>query len=225
MKPLTEILPNTSRALADPRFHAEREGQQQRGRADVDMPTEVAKVFATFSRFFGARWERTATDAKAPAVWQRALELAHMTPAQIRHALEQSSQLAWPPTTGEFIALGKFDEPSDADAFREAARWACGRKPADENWSHPAVATAAAKLGARKLRLDGEAEARRAFLAEYRECINAHRRGRLQPRAPMFALESPERSRPHITPEERKRVKSTHIAELARFFGRSEEPA
>lgn len=219
MRQLTEILPSTSSALAKAEPAPAR--GPRRG-PDVDMPAEIAKVFATFARCFGARWERTGNDRQAPVVWQRAFEVAGLTPAQIRFGLERSSQLAWPPTTGEFIELATFDEPSEADAFREAATWASGRKPADEAWNHPAVAAAAAKIGAHRLRLATEVEARRIFAVTYRQCIADHRAGRLPDLVPRYALPSPGQCRPVITPEQRKRVRATHIADLAKFFGAGE---
>ena len=142
-----------------------------------DLAPAVAQVSMVFARLFHHRWQRAGADPKTLATWQRAFEVAGLTPTDIQRGLRAAALLTWPPTAGEFIDLCHEPVPSLEAALAEAARWSHTVEIHDGTWSHPAIGAAARKVGDHALRHLDERSLARRFEPLYREAITQHRAG------------------------------------------------
>ena len=90
------------------------------------LPEAVAIVFGTITRLRGgdSRWSEVARDPKSLRVWERALELAGISPDDAMTGLAKLCQLELPhpPTAGQFIRLCRPPMPTDAESLAEAQR-------------------------------------------------------------------------------------------------------
>ena len=141
---------------------------------DDPLRAEVATLFSAFARLFGHKWERTFADDKARAVWLATMRHARIDAAKVRIGLAAASQLAWPPSAGEFAGMCTPPATSDREAFREAMARARGVELA---WSHPAIGAAYLDVGSWHLRTATERDGFSAFAASYRQMRERYGRG------------------------------------------------
>jgi hypothetical protein len=179
---------------------------------DPALAKAVALLFSTFNRVFGAqpRWTEMARDPRTMAVWERAFQLANLTPDQIRHGLARASLLEWAPSPGQFVGLCRPPSPTDADALAEAGSWARA-DGAQHEWSHPAVGAAARQVGPWYLRNLPHRELVRLWAKTYADMLGRHARGEALEVPVTLALEHD--AKPSRTPESDARSRQI-IAEL-----------
>lgn len=130
------------------------------------MALAVATVFRTFARAFGGRWAAVGTDPKAPIVWERKLLAAKVRPEQVLAAVAPATDLAFPPTLGEFVALCRPKLPDEVAAITEAGRWARGEAV---QWTHPVIGATARAVGSYALRHLAERDLRRLWCDTWRQ--------------------------------------------------------
>lgn len=147
-----------------------------------ELRVEVAKVFSIFQRKYGPRWRDRFEDPKARAVWLASFRVAGLTADSIRHGLAQLSvpgrrtvtQVGWPPSDEEFIALCLPPAPLLDQAVFEVMAWARNEKHV---FTHPAIGAAAKSVGTWILR-SGERDAvRKAIDVAYQTALARLARG------------------------------------------------
>lgn len=130
------------------------------------MAQAVATLFRTFARAFGPRWTAVGADPKAPLVWERKLLASKIRPEQVLAAIGPATDLAFPPTLGEFVALARPRLPDETAAMAEAGRWARGEAV---EWSHPVIGATARAVGSYALRNLAERDLRRLWADAWRQ--------------------------------------------------------
>lgn len=159
--------------------------------SDDRLNATVAELFAAFSRFFSVRWARMAEDPHARDAWAHALQMAALSPKDVRRGIALASQEKWPPASvGEFIELCRPDDaPSLQVALAEACAWARGDLRGA--WSHAAIGAAALEVGSWSLRQNTSIENARAFGHAYRQAQARIRRGQSVDVPSLLALPAP----------------------------------
>lgn len=138
------------------------------------MARAVAQVFRVLARAFGPRFRALAEDPNALVVWDRKFRSRGVPPAAVRAALGPATDLEWPPTLGEYLALCRPAAPTDLAALAEAMRW----RPGDEfAWSHPAIAAAALDVTHARLHSLDDRQLRALWADVYRQMLERWQRG------------------------------------------------
>lgn len=139
-----------------------------------DLALAVGMLFRVFGRAFGSKWRATFEDPQAPLVWERKFSSIGMSAEMVRSGIGPATDLAFPPSLGEFIALCRAEAPHPDAALREAIRWQPDREFA---WSHPAIGAAARDIGYHTLHAMKDRRLRPLFADVYRQMLVRFARG------------------------------------------------
>lgn len=185
------------------------------GEAD-DVVHAVALLFRVFARAFGAKWRSTFEDPQAPVVWERKLRSMGFDASQIRAGIGPATNLEFPPSLGEFMALCRPSAPGLDAALREAMRW----DPAHEfAWSHPAVGATAAEVGHWRMHTSDDRQLRQLFGGIYAQMLERARRGERLDIPVVRAALPPEIRTPIPAGAPTPPAVAAAIAEAARYLG------
>lgn len=179
----------------------------------------TALLFRVFARAFGAKWRATFEDRAAPAVWERKFRLAGLSAAAIRAGIGPATDLDFPPSLGEFVALCRPSAPLLDDALRESVAWV---PDIERAWSHPAVGATARQVGHWRLHSLDDRRLRPLFASIYSQMLDRFAKGEALDLPVVRALPAEVRT---VTPrgaEPPDSVRSA-IAEAARALGVSHD--
>lgn len=140
----------------------------------ADLAHTVALLFRVFARAFGTKWRATFEDAQAPAVWERKFLSVGLSPKQVMAGIGPATNLEFPPSLGEFIALCRPPAPSVDAALREAIAWVPDREC---TWSHPAIGATAREVGHWRLHALDDRQLRPLFGSVYAQMLDRFARG------------------------------------------------
>lgn len=186
-------------------------------RGPDDLVHTIALLFRVFARAFGTKWRATFEDPQAPAVWERKLRASGLSPEAVRAGMGPATNLAFPPSLGEFIGLCKPPAPLLDAALREAMAW---HPDTEHAWTHPAIGATAREVGYWRLHSQDDRQVRALFDSIYRQMLDRHARGEGLDQPAVRALESPTEKRtttPRGAPVPESVAQA--IAEAARLLG------